>query len=223
MFYKDLAIYLSYGLPSFSSSYSLVLLLQNKWQACQERGRNFPKLFMKWLAPSSLNPVGTLSSTRNTIITLSVPLPGSPHKNRFCDDEGVCGHSEPAQHSHHLHCAPCPRELLQCSPRWDTPLLPFSLDCWGPGLLAVPCMGLLSKSCPLGLVWSRKGVICVFILVSFDYLVLALLLLKKPAPSFLGLIKCHLSSLLNRPKNSQGLLMLEQIVKYFYVAINQCF
>lgn len=90
MFYKDLAIYLSYGLPSFSSSYSLVLLLQNKWQACQERGRNFPKLFMKWLAPSSLNPVGTLSSTRNTIITLSVPLPGSPHKNRFCDDEGVC-------------------------------------------------------------------------------------------------------------------------------------
>lgn len=169
MFYKDLAIYLSCGLPSFSSSYSLVLSLQNKWQACQERGRNFPRLFMKWQAPSSFSPIGTLSSTRNTIITLSVPLPALTTQKLVLWWWGCLCHSEPVQHSHHLHCAPCPRQPLQV---WSkvghsfTALLPWETagvqGCWQSPVWAfwaslAPWSSLEEERCHLcfhpGFIW----------------------------------------------------------------------
>lgn len=174
MFYKDIS-HPSFPWPSFFQliTFSCPILLQNKWQACQERGRNFPRLFVKWLAPSGFSPVRILSSTRNTIITLSVPLPVLTTQKLVLSWWGSLCPSEPAQHSHHLHC---PREPLQCC-SFPT-LLPWeTAGLQGAGSA---CMDLPSKPCPL--VWRRKAVIYVIILISFDFLILTLLLLKNQHP-----------------------------------------
>lgn len=173
MFYKDIS-HPSFPWPSFFQLiiFSCPILIQNKWQACQERGRNFPKLFVKWLAPSSFSPVRMLSNTRNTTVTLSGPLPVLATQKLVLSWWGCLCHSEPAQHSHHLHY---PREPLQsCS---LPTLLPWKTTevqgCW-----QCPVWASWASLAPW--LWREKSVIYVFILISFNYLILTLLLLKKP-------------------------------------------
>lgn len=69
MFYKDIS-HTSFMWPSLFQliSFTCPILLQIKWQTCQEKGRYFPEFFMKWLAPFSFSPAWILSSTWNTII-----------------------------------------------------------------------------------------------------------------------------------------------------------
>lgn len=85
----------------------------------------------------------------------------SPHKNWFCHDKNVR-----ATLNLPSIATTCPVPRNPCSAVQGGTLLPCPSpmgDHWGPGLLAVPCMDLLSKPC----LW----VTYVFILISFDYLI----------------------------------------------------
>lgn len=139
---RTLAIHLSRGLPSFSSSYSLVVsCFRINGKHVKRGGGISPGCLWNYCHRPASVLLEYFEAQRNTIITLSVPLPVLARQKRVLSWWGCVCHSEPAQHSHHLHP---PRELLQCCPRWNTPSPPSSHG----RLLGSRAAG---KPCPLSL------------------------------------------------------------------------